>query len=65
MGAAERPHNIKKQLKEIEDLLNENVPNIALASEKLDTLKSIIDPNDYEILKLETLIAIEADELDW
>ena len=64
MGAAERPHNIKKQLKEIEDLLNENVPNIALASEKLDTLKSIIDPNDYEILKLETLIAIEADELD-
>ncbi|MGB1205024.1 MAG: AAA family ATPase [Chitinophagales bacterium] len=64
MGAAERPHDIKKRLKEIEDELNEDVPNIALATQKLDTLKSIIDPNDYEILKLETLIAIEADELD-
>ncbi|MEM1322682.1 MAG: AAA family ATPase [Bacteroidota bacterium] len=65
MGANERPAEIKKLIEEIEELLDEEQPNIQLANNKLNVLKSLVGPNDYEIVKLEALIALEEDEEDY
>ena len=64
MGANERPKDVKAIIQEIEELLDEDKPNTKKARKKLDKLRSIIDPNDYEVIKLDTLITIEEDEVD-
>ncbi len=64
MGGLERPVTIKKQIKKIEDALDAEKPNLKKARKYLEELKQKIDPNDYELLKLDTLITIEeADEV--
>lgn len=65
MGTTERPKEIKKVIGEIEKILDDEKPDTKLARKKLNDLRKKIDPNDDEILKLDTLITIEeADEVD-
>ena len=59
MGASDRPIEVKAIIDEIENILDTDTPNIKLAREKLDKLKTILGPNDYDIIKLETLLTIE------
>jgi hypothetical protein len=61
MGTTERPKEIKKIIGEIEKILDNEKPDTKLAREKLNDLKRQVDPNDEKILKLDTLITIEAD----
>jgi len=62
MGASHRPLDVKSLMNDIEKLLDEDNPNTERARKKLDELKAIIDPNDYEVIKLETQIVMEEDE---
>jgi len=62
MGASYRPLDVKTLMNDIEKLLDEDNPNTERARKKLDELKAIIDPNDYEVIKLETQIVMEEDE---
>jgi len=62
MGASHRPLDVKTLMNDIEKLLDDEHPNTERARKKLDELKAIIDPNDYEVIKLETQIVMEEDE---
>jgi len=62
MGASHRPLDVKALMNDIEKLLDDEDPNTERARKKLDELKAIIDPNDYEVIKLETQIVMEEDE---
>jgi len=65
MGTTGRPKEIKKIIGEIEKILDDEKPDTKLARKKLNDLKKQVDPNDDEILKLDTLITIEeTDEVD-
>jgi len=59
MGASAKPKEVENLINDIEVLLDEEKPNINLAKEKLNALKQLVDPNESEVLKLETLITIE------
>lgn len=62
MGASVRPVEVNTIINEIEKFLdNSDTKN---AREKLNELKSLIDPNDSDLLKLETLITLEEDEIN-
>jgi len=62
MGASAKPKDVENLINDIEVLLDEEQPNINLAKEKLSVLKKIVDPNESEVLKLETLITIEEED---
>lgn len=65
MGTTGRPKEIKMIIGEIEKILDNDKPDTKLARKKLNDLREKIDPDDDEILKLDTLITIEeADEVD-
>ena len=63
MGASHRPLDVKVLMNDIEKLLDDEHPNTERARKKLNELKAIIDPNDYEVIKLETQIVMEEDEV--
>lgn len=62
MGASDRPLDVKALMNDVEKLLDEDHPNIERARKKLNELKAIIDPNDYDVIKLETQIVMEEDD---
>ncbi len=62
MGASAKPKKVENLINDIEVLLDDEKPNISLAKEKLSALKQMVDPNESEVLKLETLITIEEED---
>ncbi len=62
MGGLDRPKKIKERIEVIDNILAEEEINTGLARQKLEELKQVIDPNDHDIIRLETLITIEEDE---
>ncbi|MGB0930832.1 MAG: AAA family ATPase [Chitinophagales bacterium] len=62
MGGLDRPREIKSRIEEIDNILAEEEIDTRLARKKLEELRRTIDPNDYDIVRLETLITIEEDE---
>ena len=57
LGVETRPKIILDQIKKIEDLIDNN--KLSEAINALEILKSVLDENDFEVIRLDTLIQME------
>ncbi|MFK8163258.1 MAG: AAA family ATPase [Lewinella sp.] len=65
MGAPTRPKEVESKFDEIKRLLDDPKPaNLDRVSELLDKLRTIISPNDLDLIELANILSIEKSEVD-
>ena len=64
MGVSSRPVEVAAQIREIEQLFDEESPDLKTLRRKLNELEEVIGPSDYRMVQFNTLMAME-DETDY